>query len=283
MRKFLSTGEAAAILGVTSEAVRLRAASGRIPAVRTSAGWMVDGAAVAREEAVGHGGRIGSEGVRAIRAALQRRAFSNDRAGYWAGRIQAAASPQGARGVIALIDQIAGRDGTTAASAGSPWPSTGYGELDGLMDDEFSGFGALWGPQPGGEVEWEAARAQADREAASLSAAREAEADEFDGLFPPGDCQSAMADIFGEGPPLPPMPAEFHRLWPPGEFAAAPGKPGHVQNDVPRVTYTAPDEKGRNRKKKKVKPKPPPGPYKTTRSKPGSDQIDRSGGTQQGK
>jgi excisionase family DNA binding protein len=53
--EWLSTGEAAEILGVSSERVRQLAQSGKIPARRTSAGWIVPISAVANLQLPGRG------------------------------------------------------------------------------------------------------------------------------------------------------------------------------------------------------------------------------------
>lgn len=97
---------------------------------------------------------------------------------------------------------------------------------------------------------------------------------------------SPGANIFGEAPDPGPVPAEFASLWPAGErgIAAAPSKPGHVQNDVPRTVEPAPDRNGKRPRRRKVKPKPPPDGYPAPRrTKPGSDQVPRTGRVQQGK
>jgi hypothetical protein len=49
MHRFVSAAEAAALLGVTRETARYYASIGRIPAVRTSAGWVLDADAVMKE------------------------------------------------------------------------------------------------------------------------------------------------------------------------------------------------------------------------------------------
>lgn len=53
--EWLSTGEAAEILGVSSERVRQLAQSGKIPARRTSAGWIIPISAVANLQLPGRG------------------------------------------------------------------------------------------------------------------------------------------------------------------------------------------------------------------------------------
>jgi excisionase family DNA binding protein len=147
MRRFLSASEAAAVLGCTRETARLYAASGRIPAWRTPAGWMLDADAVAKEAQVRNPyGRISPEQAQRMLASFPEGRRRDE-----------------ARAVLGLLTDMHAAAVTR-------------GQDGGEVDEEFRG---LWPPTSPEEAElWEHIRA---------SVAQPANDDElYKHLFPGG-------------------------------------------------------------------------------------------------
>jgi hypothetical protein len=138
-------------------------------------------------------GERNTEAGRAIRAAIDRGAFSQDRAAYWAERVVTADDP---RAIVAAIDLLVGRDGPD--------------------EDEFEDedeFMHLYPPQPGREDEWEASRLAAS----ARQAAGELTDDEVASLYPPGSFEEADQRITASARPRPQRAVE----WPDEELHAA--------------------------------------------------------------